>query len=64
MAAGKITGIEELITRRVAIEDVVEKGFLTLLNEKDTQGKQTLRYNIFIHSNTTIQSRFLFTRNN
>jgi hypothetical protein len=43
MAAGKISGIEELITRRVAIEDVVEKGFLTLVNDKDSQGKHSLR---------------------
>lgn len=37
VAAGKITGIEELITSKIAIEDVVEHGFLALL-QKDTQG--------------------------
>ncbi|KAF9461749.1 alcohol dehydrogenase GroES domain protein [Collybia nuda] len=39
LEAGKITGIEQLITRRVALEDVVEKGFLALLNDKDNQVK-------------------------
>ncbi|KAF9461748.1 alcohol dehydrogenase GroES domain protein [Collybia nuda] len=39
LASGKITGVEQLITRKVAIEDVVEKGFLTLVNDKDTQVK-------------------------
>ncbi|KAF9011734.1 alcohol dehydrogenase GroES domain protein [Cyathus striatus] len=39
VAEGKIPGIEELITSKIAIEDVVEKGFLALLNEKDKQVK-------------------------
>ncbi|KAF9477659.1 alcohol dehydrogenase GroES domain protein [Pholiota conissans] len=39
IAAGKITGIEELITKKISIDDVVEKGILSLLNEKETQVK-------------------------
>ncbi len=39
LAAGKIRGIEGLITSRVAIEDVVEKGFRVLLKDKDAQGE-------------------------
>ncbi|KAG5352462.1 hypothetical protein C0989_002172 [Termitomyces sp. Mn162] len=35
VAAGKIPGIEDLITRRIALEDVVEKGFKALLHNKD-----------------------------
>jgi len=42
IAAGKITGIEELITSKIAIEDVVEHGFLALL-KKDTQVKILVR---------------------
>lgn len=38
VAAGKISGIDELITSKIAIEDVVEHGFLALL-KKDTQVK-------------------------
>lgn len=38
VGAGKIPGIEDLITRKIAIEDLVEKGFEALLNEKETQG--------------------------
>jgi len=39
VAASRITGIEELITRKIAIEDVMERGFLALLKEKDKQVK-------------------------
>ncbi|KAF8892877.1 alcohol dehydrogenase GroES domain protein [Infundibulicybe gibba] len=39
VAEGKITGIEKLITNRIPIEDVVEKGIMSLLEEKDTQVK-------------------------
>lgn len=38
IASGKIKGIEELITRRVALEDLVEQGLLTLLNDRDSHG--------------------------
>ncbi|RDB17389.1 (R,R)-butanediol dehydrogenase [Hypsizygus marmoreus] len=39
LAAGKIKDVESLITSRVAIGDVVEKGFKALLNDKDAQVK-------------------------
>ncbi|KAF8961445.1 chaperonin 10-like protein [Flammula alnicola] len=39
VAAGKIPGIEDLITRKIAIEDVVEQGIMALLHQKDKQGK-------------------------
>ncbi|TFK31770.1 alcohol dehydrogenase GroES domain protein [Crucibulum laeve] len=39
VASGKISGLGELITSKISLEDVVEKGFLALLNEKDTQVK-------------------------
>ncbi|KAJ3517081.1 hypothetical protein NLJ89_g735 [Agrocybe chaxingu] len=37
VAAGKLQGLEDLITRKIAIEDVVEQGFKALINEKDQQ---------------------------
>jgi threonine dehydrogenase-like Zn-dependent dehydrogenase len=40
VAARKIAGIEGLITSKIGIEDIVEKGFQALLNDKDSQGKQ------------------------
>ncbi|KAF8639232.1 hypothetical protein AX17_001717 [Amanita inopinata Kibby_2008] len=36
VAAGKIAGIEELISRKIALDDIVEKGMEALSNEKDT----------------------------
>ncbi|KAF9452076.1 2,3-butanediol dehydrogenase [Macrolepiota fuliginosa MF-IS2] len=39
VAAGKITGIEKLITRRISLDDVVEDGFKRLLNEKEKHVK-------------------------
>ncbi|KAM6501141.1 alcohol dehydrogenase GroES domain protein [Amanita muscaria] len=36
IATGKITGIEEFISRKIALEDVVEKGFKALIQEKST----------------------------
>lgn len=38
VALGKIPDIDSLITSRVAIEEVVEKGFKALLNDKDSHG--------------------------
>ncbi|KNZ79279.1 (R,R)-butanediol dehydrogenase [Termitomyces sp. J132] len=43
VAAGKIPGIEDLITRRIALEDVVEKGFKALLHNKDAHIKILVR---------------------
>lgn len=42
IAAGKIAGLEGLITRKVALKDVVDKGFLALLHDKDAHGKLRL----------------------
>jgi hypothetical protein len=39
VAAGKFKGIEKLITRKIPIEDLVEKGILALLHEKDKHGE-------------------------
>ncbi|KAF8152928.1 alcohol dehydrogenase GroES domain protein [Crassisporium funariophilum] len=39
VAAGKFQDVEELITSRIAIEDVVEQGFMALLNDKAKQVK-------------------------
>lgn len=39
VASGKLTGLEELITSKIALEDTVEKGIMALINEKDTQIK-------------------------
>ena len=39
VAAGKFKGIEKLITRKIAIEDLVEKGIMALLHEKDKHGQ-------------------------
>ncbi|KAG6872562.1 hypothetical protein C0995_008835 [Termitomyces sp. Mi166 len=39
VGAGKITGIEDLITRRIALDDVVEEGFHTLLHNRDAHVK-------------------------
>ncbi|OCH91175.1 alcohol dehydrogenase GroES domain protein [Obba rivulosa] len=36
---GKLDGIEALVTRKIALEEVVEKGIKALLHEKDTQIK-------------------------
>ncbi|CAA7266297.1 unnamed protein product [Cyclocybe aegerita] len=40
--SGKIKGLEDLITRKIALEDVVEKGLKALINEKDEQSKLAL----------------------
>ncbi|KAK2460810.1 hypothetical protein APHAL10511_007280 [Amanita phalloides] len=36
VASGKINGLEDFISRRIALDDVVEKGFEALLKEKDS----------------------------
>ncbi|KAF9452124.1 sorbitol dehydrogenase [Macrolepiota fuliginosa MF-IS2] len=38
VAEGKITGIEKLITSKIALDDVVKDGFECLLNEKEKHG--------------------------
>lgn len=49
IAAGKIPGLESLITRKVALEDVVESGFNTLLNDKDAHGEFELAFTHQFH---------------
>ncbi|THG99717.1 hypothetical protein EW026_g2703 [Hermanssonia centrifuga] len=39
VAAGKFQGLEKLITRKIGLEDLVEKGIKALITEKDTQIK-------------------------
>jgi len=39
VASGKISGVESLITRKIGLDDVVQKGFLALCNEKDNHVK-------------------------
>ena len=40
VAAGKFGGLENLITRRITLEDFVEKGLKALINEKDEHGER------------------------
>ena len=42
VAAGKFKGIEKLITRKIAMEDLVEKGIMALLHEKDKHGQNSI----------------------
>lgn len=46
VAAGKFSGLENLITRRITLEDFVEKGVKALMNEKDEHGKRILSYRV------------------
>ncbi|KII91678.1 hypothetical protein PLICRDRAFT_38498 [Plicaturopsis crispa FD-325 SS-3] len=39
IASGQLSNLEDLITSKIAIEDVVEEGFKKLIREKDTQIK-------------------------
>jgi len=39
VAEGRITGIEDLITSKISIQDIIEQGFKKLLNEKDKEVK-------------------------
>lgn len=39
VGAGKFQGLEKLITKKIELEDVVNEGIVSLLNEKDTQGE-------------------------
>ena len=50
VAAKKFKGIEKLITRKIAIEDLVEKGIMALLYEKD---KQSNVFNLKTFSTTS-----------
>lgn len=39
VAEGKFNDIDKLITRRIPLEDFVEKGIKALINEKDEHGQ-------------------------
>ncbi|KAI0943553.1 hypothetical protein AcW1_002689 [Taiwanofungus camphoratus] len=39
VAGGKLTGLEDLITRKIALEEFVDKGIKALIEEKDSQIK-------------------------
>lgn len=39
IASGQIQGLGDLITDRIEMEDIVKKGYLTLLNQGDEHGK-------------------------
>jgi len=47
LAQGKLTNIEDLITSKIALEDVVEKGYEALIKDKDSQIK------ILVHPSLT-----------
>ncbi|TBU63555.1 GroES-like protein [Dichomitus squalens] len=67
VAEGKFNGIENIITRRIGLEDFVEKGIKALVNEKDEQGES---YNVSSGKGSptvligildeTLQSRYWF----
>ena len=40
VSKGLFTGLESLITSKVELNDVVQKGILALLNHKDSESKQ------------------------
>ncbi len=42
VAEGKFKGLEDLITRRIGLEDFVEKGIRALIHEKDQHGSRSL----------------------
>jgi len=39
VTSGQLGNLEEFITRKIALDDVVEKGIKALLNEKDSHGE-------------------------
>jgi hypothetical protein len=41
IASGKLKGIEELITKRISLDDIVDEGIKKLLSEKDKHGQCT-----------------------
>lgn len=58
VASGKIKGMEEFITRKIAIEDLVEKGIMALLHEKDKHSQIPFTLTILhplMHLNLTVK---------
>lgn len=49
VGSGKIPGIEDLITRRIALEDLVEKGFNALIHDRDAHSQSFTRLKLSIH---------------
>lgn len=39
VASGKISGLDDFVSRRISLDDVVEKGFEALIKEKASLGK-------------------------
>jgi hypothetical protein len=42
VASGKIQGIEELITKKISIDNIIEQGFQSLIHDKDHQSESSL----------------------
>lgn len=60
VAEGRFSNLEELITRRIALDDFVEKGIKTLIADKDTQSKPFSCLTHCEHTLTYMQSRSWF----
>jgi hypothetical protein len=39
LATGRISGIEDLVTKKIQLQDVVQEGLLPLLVKEETEGK-------------------------
>ena len=47
VTSGQIKGINDVITKKISLENLVQEGLLTLLHEKDTQSKyQSIRLSL------------------
>ncbi|EKM78295.1 hypothetical protein AGABI1DRAFT_41723 [Agaricus bisporus var. burnettii JB137-S8] len=57
IASGKIKGLDELITKRISLDDVVEEGFKKLLSEKDKHGQYTYMFfdNLSLSAGLTVK---------
>ena len=42
IAAGQFQGLEKLVTKKIDLEDLVEQGIKSLINEKDTQSELSI----------------------
>lgn len=51
LGEGKFQGLEKLITRKISLKDVVEKGIKALMAEKDTQSKSSM---VVVYSSLTL----------
>jgi len=53
VARGELNGFERMVTSRISIDDVVEKGFLELINNKDKQVKILISPKKYLIANGT-----------